>query len=180
MAARHERQRLEQILDVTETRFVLKNELELLKPVIGYIQEKINRLLRFDDNELLRIGLAIEEAMTNAICHGNLEVDSRLKEAQDGSFHELVNQRQRQLPFSERRLYVTGRVSSDEFVCVVRDEGAGFDVESVPDPLAEENLDRTSGRGLLLIRQFMDGVRHNDDGNEITMVKQPGPALRER
>ena len=55
---------------------------------------------------------------------------------------------------------------------VIRDEGPGFDLNRVPDPTDMSNLERISGRGLLLINTFMDEVRHNKAGNEITMVKR--------
>jgi len=58
-------------------------------------------------------------------------------------------------------------------VCyTISDQGPGFDPSSLPDPLDPENLLRTHGRGLMLIRSFMDEVRHNDTGNEITMIKR--------
>ena len=53
---------------------------------------------------------------------------------------------------------------------VITDEGPGFDPSSLPDPTDLENLEKASGRGLLLIRTFMDEVQHNDRGNELTMV----------
>jgi anti-sigma regulatory factor (Ser/Thr protein kinase) len=55
---------------------------------------------------------------------------------------------------------------------VIADEGPGFDVTAVPDPTDPENLLKPSGRGLLLIRSFMDEVYHNARGNSITMVKR--------
>lgn len=172
VAARDDRQRLEEVLDFTETRFVLGNEPELVLPIIGYLQEKIGRLLAVDENDLLRIGLAIEEALTNAIYHGNLEVGSELRELDGGEFHEVASQRRQQTPFHSRKIHIVARVSSEEFECVIRDEGSGFTVSAVADPLATENIEKASGRGLLMIRQFMDEVRHNEMANEITMVKR--------
>jgi anti-sigma regulatory factor (Ser/Thr protein kinase) len=54
---------------------------------------------------------------------------------------------------------------------VIRDDGAGFDPECVPNP-CETQLDKVSGRGLLLMRTFMDSVQHNSQGNEVTLLKQ--------
>ena len=54
----------------------------------------------------------------------------------------------------------------------VRDQGAGFDSSRAEDPRDTKNLEKTSGRGLLLIRAFMDEVQHNASGNEITLVKR--------
>jgi len=63
-------------------------------------------------------------------------------------------------------------LTKDEATFIIRDEGAGFDPNDLPDPTAPENLIRASGRGILLIRTFMDDVCFNDKGNEITMVKR--------
>ena len=57
---------------------------------------------------------------------------------------------------------------------VVRDEGPGFDTSRLPDPTAPENVAQVNGRGLFLIRTFMDDVRFNERGNEITMTKRRG------
>ena len=75
------------------------------------------------------------------------------------------------MPYANRRVCITGEVSRCEFVCSIRDEGLGFDVDSVPDPLDPKNLCKPSGRGLLLIRRFMDQMIYNDKGNELRMVK---------
>ncbi len=61
---------------------------------------------------------------------------------------------------------------------VIRDEGPGFDHRKVSDPTQAENLDRVSGRGLLLIHSFMDEVSYNDRGNEITLVKYTSAGRR--
>jgi anti-sigma regulatory factor (Ser/Thr protein kinase) len=59
-----------------------------------------------------------------------------------------------------------------EAVFAIRDEGQGFDPASLPDPTDPANLERISGRGLLLIQTFMDKVEHNESGNQITMTKR--------
>ena len=85
-------------------------------------------------------------------------------------FSELVERRRRQSPYQERRVHVVARETRSDATYLVRDEGSGFDPSTLPDPTALANLDRPSGRGLLLIRTFMDEVRHNEKGNEIEMV----------
>ncbi len=59
---------------------------------------------------------------------------------------------------------------------IIRDEGKGFDPNSLPDPTDPVNLDKVSGRGLLLMRTFVDGVRFNECGNEVTLIKRRRPA----
>src|SRR5262249_19808846 len=75
-------------------------------------------------------------------------------------------------PYRSRRVHVTARESPAEAVYVIRDEGPGFDPSKLPDPTDPANLERVTGRGLLLIRTFMDEVHHNPKGNEITMVNR--------
>ena len=113
------------------------------------VQEQIERLLESratGEHDLFGIKLALEEALVNAIKHGN-----------------------RGDPTKEARLRFH---ANPEFVLLeVEDDGAGFDPSLVPDPLAPENLERPSGRGLFLIRQYMTWMEHNERGNCITMCK---------
>ena len=104
----------------------------------------------FDEDDLTKIGMAVRESMVNAVVHGN---------------RYNANKKVR---FS---------VHKDTVSLTVRiiDEGEGFDVESVPDPLAPENLFRNSGRGIFLIRSFMDDFqirRLEPNGMEVTLVKR--------
>ena len=103
----------------------------------------------FDEDDLLKIGMAIREAMVNAVIHGN-----------------RYN--------SNKRVHFALHRNGERFTVQIGDEGEGFDLEDVPDPLAAENLMRTSGRGLFLIRSFMDEVkirRREPAGTEVTLVK---------
>jgi serine/threonine-protein kinase RsbW len=110
---------------------------------------RIAQELGFDDDDLDKIGMAVRESMVNAVVHGN-RYNARKK-----------------VHFQVLR-------AADRLTIVIRDEGEGFDLNSLPDPLAEENLLRQSGRGLLLIRAFMDELEVNrgrPQGTELRMVK---------
>jgi serine/threonine-protein kinase RsbW len=93
------------------------------------------------------IKLALEEALNNAIKHGN-GCDPR--KSVEVSFD------------------VTGRRT----IITITDQGRGFDPASVPDPTADENLEKPCGRGIMLMRAYMDEVRYNKVGNQVTMVKR--------
>jgi serine/threonine-protein kinase RsbW len=102
-----------------------------------------------DEDDLMKVGMAIRESVVNAVVHGN-RYNSNKK--------------------------VRFSVSSDgqRFMVQVGDEGEGFDFNSIPDPLAPENLMRTSGRGIFLIKSFMDDFqmrRLESGGTEVTLVK---------
>jgi CheY-like chemotaxis protein/anti-sigma regulatory factor (Ser/Thr protein kinase) len=159
--------------------FVLENESTLIGPTIEHLKEN---LPRWSDRDRLQIGMAMDEALTNAMHHGNLEVDSGLRESADEKqYYELVRARKNASPYCHRRVRVEAEFS-DEHICVqITDDGPGFNPKAIPDPTEDENLHKVSGRGLFLIRSFMDTVAHNLTGNQITMTKvrrdaEPSPA----
>jgi len=100
----------------------------------------------FSDDELFGIHLAMEEAFLNAVKHGNKEDASK-------------------------RVQVKCVIGPEEFDISIADEGEGFDPQGVPDPRSEENLYRSSGRGVLLMRAYMDSVEYNKQGNCVRMKK---------
>jgi CheY-like chemotaxis protein len=159
-------------LTLTRSRFVLGVDLGLLSPLIGRLQGNLRRLKLFDETEQTRIGMALREALANAIEHGNLEANSQLREDDEAVYHRLLAERRQQSPYRDRRVFVMAEETRDSVTYSIRDEGPGFNPANLPDPTDPANLERVSGRGLLLIHAFMDEVRHNPTGNEITMVKR--------
>jgi len=151
--------------------FVLENDSALIAPLISRVQEDCGHMNLYDDSEGTRVGVALEEALANALYHGNLEVDSELREQDDQTYWALAEQRAQQPPYCHRRVYVTAELSREKAVFVIRDDGAGFDPSTLPDPTDPANLEKASGRGILLMRTFMDEVTYNDKGNEVTLVK---------
>lgn len=175
-SAVRERQRLLARVHLAETCFVLENDPTLLTALAALLQESLAGLGLVDGTDQIRVGVALEEALLNAMYHGNLEVSSELREQDEEVFKRVALERSTRPPYRDRRVHVSARVSSTEAVYVIRDEGPGFDPATLPDPTDPANLERISGRGLLLIRTFMDEVRHTPPGNEITLVKRRKPA----
>ncbi len=156
------------------SRFVLDNDSRLVGPLVAQLRDDLLAVGVCDRHSVTRVGIALEEALLNAIYHGNLEVSSKLKENGDGPFHALARERRDQAPYSARRVRVVARVTPAKATFVITDEGPGFDVASLPDPTDPEFLERPSGRGLLLMRSFMDDVRYNATGNCCTLTKLKG------
>jgi CheY-like chemotaxis protein len=170
------RQRVVGCLTESGFAFDLENDPALVPPLIGYLEDHLDRLGCLGRNELMRVGVALHEAILNAIHHGNLGVSSALRQDGEEAFHALVEARRREAPYRDRRVHVTARFSPEEAAYVIADEGPGFDPSGLPDPTDPANLGRVGGRGLLLIRTFMDRVEHNAAGNRVTLVKRCRPA----
>ena len=174
MAISRQRQikrRLLGTLASTESRFTLANDPALFSPLIDYLLEQMVTMKLFNGQQLTRIGVALHEALTNAIHHGNLELDSELRRVDKVLYEKLAEERRDTAPYANRRINVTASLSHCAINIAVADEGPGFDPTHALDPNTEIKMDRSGGRGLLLIRSFMDRVAHNSRGNEITMVK---------
>lgn len=106
----------------------------------------------FDEDEIHRIGMSVRECMVNAVVHGN-----------------RYNAR--------KKVHLSITRTTERLSIVIGDEGEGFDMSALPDPLANENLLRHSGRGLLLIQAFMDEFQiraREPKGTEVKMVKYLG------
>jgi serine/threonine-protein kinase RsbW len=113
------------------------------------VQDQIEQLLHSraaHDHDVFSIRLALEEALVNAIKHGN-QMDRA------------------------KKVHISYRLHGDRFEVHIADEGPGFDPADVPDPTAFENLERPCGRGLMLMRHYMTEVAYNDRGNAVSMCK---------
>ncbi|MFZ0964886.1 MAG: ATP-binding protein [Terriglobia bacterium] len=114
------------------------------------ITRRVTVTAGFDEDEQHRIEMAVHESMINAIWHGNKNDSSK-------------------------SVWLQFKILSDRLEIRIRDQGTGFDPKHIPDPLQSENLLNVSGRGIFLIRSFMDEFRVeqvNGAGTEVTMVKR--------
>jgi CheY-like chemotaxis protein/anti-sigma regulatory factor (Ser/Thr protein kinase) len=170
-------ERLHGILTVTETTYAVENDITLIPPLVRQLGLSYRKMLQADETDQFRLTVALHEALSNAIYHGNLEVGTELRRAslEDDAFYRVAEERRKQPPWCDRRVLLTARISRDEAAFVVRDEGPGFNPATLPDPRDRSNLEKVGGRGVLLIRMFMDEVRHNRAGNEITLIKRRAP-----
>jgi anti-sigma regulatory factor (Ser/Thr protein kinase) len=159
-----------------ESHYVLGYELEGLTALVSHLQSNLERLGLCDATEVFQVSTALGEAFANAIDHGNLDLDSSMREEGIDVYEKMRQERAQVQPYRDRRVQVIESVGRNRVTYVVRDEGRGFDVSTVPDPTDAQNLLKASGRGLMLIRTFMDDVKFNGTGNEITMVKRRSAA----
>ncbi len=158
-------------LTYSDSHFVLGNDNVGVSSLIGSLLDTAVTMKLLNGQEQTQVGISLQEALSNAIHHGNLELDSELRQVDEANYYELANLRRSQSPYADRKVYVQALLSRSELKFVITDEGPGFNTKKVLDPTAEVNLERIGGRGLLLISSFMDDVYYNDAGNQITMIK---------
>jgi CheY-like chemotaxis protein len=162
------------ISEMTQGRsvYVIQNDSNLITSLVSHLQKDIRQMGICDESEQIRFGVALEEALVNAMIHGNLEVHSSVKEQSHADFEALVSERRNKSPYKDRKIEVEIELSPQEAVVTVGDQGPGFDPTTLPDPTDPENLEKISGRGLLLMRSFMDVVEFNAVGNQVKMTKR--------
>lgn len=155
-----------------ESTFELQCDARLIRPLVKHLQGSLAQLGWCDESSCMQLGVALSEALQNAFEHGNLEVSSEARRQGMAPYQALLEERCRKEPYCRRRIRVVARFDRREASFVIADEGPGFDPSDLPDPRSEQNLERLSGRGVLLMRTFMDEVTFNERGNVVTMVKR--------
>ncbi len=168
-------ERLMDCVSRTQWSFVIDNDPSMIAAVVDHMQQYIARVGPCDETGRIRVAIALEEALVNAVYHGNLEISSELRDSDMNAYYALAEQRRQEEPYRSRVVHIEASIARHEATFVVRDSGPGFDPSTLPDPTDPANLEKLSGRGLLLIQTFMDEVRHNASGNEITMIKRCDP-----
>jgi CheY-like chemotaxis protein/anti-sigma regulatory factor (Ser/Thr protein kinase) len=167
--------RLAECLIGGHSKFELPTDASLIYPLVDHCQQLVARMKFCDETGRVRVGIALEEALVNAVYHGNLELTSQqVRESRERATQGAANvlaERLSQDRYNRRRIFVELSFSQPEARFTIRDEGPGFDPTSVPDPTDPGNLEKECGRGLLLMRSFMDEVQFNAPGNQVTMVK---------
>lgn len=163
----------ERLLEYTG-RFSLENDLSLIRALVDHVQTVMADQGFGDTVERVRTGEAFEQALLNAMYHGNLEIDEHelaqvRSELDDQRLDQLVSQRCREPRIGQRRVLVVVRLTPVEVRFVIRDEGRGFDPSFAKSYATSDRFERGSSRGLTLIESLMDEVKFNECGNEMTM-----------
>jgi serine/threonine-protein kinase RsbW len=121
-------------------------ERPVVEEILGQLQ-----LHRWCERDVFGVHLALEEALTNAIKHGN-QFDA------------------------QKRIEIACRIAPDSLHLEIADEGRGFDPNRIPDPTESRHLETPCGRGIMLMRSFMSRVEFNEVGNRVILEKQRDPS----
>ena len=121
---------------------ILAEGVKVVEAVIDAVQP-----FGYSDTAMFAVRLALDEALANAIRHGNQSDESKT-------------------------VTIDFTVDEEQIVISITDQGPGFHPDQIPDPTLDENLERPCGRGVMLMRAYMTDVYFNDCGNCVTMVKR--------
>ena len=157
--------------------FELDNDPALVDPLVDLVQQMVAGMRLTDATGRFRIGAALKEALLNAVYRGNLEISFQQMQAArvslvEGKGEDLVQQRRHVAPYNTRKVFVDIVMDIHEAHFVIRDQGPGFNPASLPPAGQPGSLDPEAGRGLVLMRAFMDEISFNHRGNEVTMIKR--------
>ena len=152
----------------TEFEFELVNDIQLIEPLVDLVQQLASSQELFDSTSRVRVGVALEHALSNAMIRGNLEMS---RDEFPIVTSENSRERNEQEPYSDRSVNVQILVTAEKCEVRIKDRGPGFDVSIVPKSGDPEAFKDGVGRGLVLMTTFMDQVEFSDSGRELMMCK---------
>jgi CheY-like chemotaxis protein/anti-sigma regulatory factor (Ser/Thr protein kinase) len=157
--------------------FKVTNDLAMIRPFVGLVQRMATAMQILDSDACTRLGIAIDEAISNAMCHGNLELSEDDMAQVRSHLHdkcpiEAIEHRRQEEPYCNRFVHLGCRLTHEGVKVSVRDDGKGFSLSAV---------DQEEGRrGITLIQNLVDKASFNETGNEITLIKLAVPAARKQ
>jgi CheY-like chemotaxis protein len=156
--------------------YELPTSLDWINPLTAQLVALLEAAKVCDDESRPRVMLGLVEILTNAVEHGNLDIAGpekvALKAKGERVWQQAVQERMTQAPYRDRKVTVTASIDDDRAVFTVQDQGQGFDFSDLPDPTDPENLFKSSGRGIMLARAFLDDLVYSGNGNTVTLVKR--------
>jgi anti-sigma regulatory factor (Ser/Thr protein kinase) len=161
-----------------QTYLQIPSQPEWIAPTVEYLKEKAILCGACHQARVKKLMLALHEALTNSVIHGNLELSSALKEQSETAFAEALAQRAADPHYGNRPVDVQVAYDGDRCQWIFTDQGKGFDVERVIARACstdEQGRILASGRGILLMRAFVDEVRYEMGGRRaiLTLLARP-------
>jgi CheY-like chemotaxis protein len=153
---------------VSHYEFELGNDPRLIPLVVNFCEKMLESFAQLNRIDSLRIAVAVDQALQNAMYRGNLELDSEYKipsfHSDDASTARYVQERFGESPYKDRKIDCVIEIKPSGFAMRISDDGPGFDSSGIDD------WNDTSLRGTKLMKAFMDKVRYNDKGNVVKLA----------
>ena len=157
--------------------FDLPNDGALISPLVNLIMQVVAGLETLGGTDLVRFGVAIEQAVLNAMYRGNLELTKREAPSaraviDNPDSYPKYQSRIEKSPYKDRKVHVEALATKKGVKVVIRDEGKGFDTRIAPRGADSASMGSGMVRGLVLMSSFVDKVVFNEKGNEVTLIKK--------
>lgn len=154
-----------------QIQFSIASDTNSLHCALYFLEKSFKWLWQIADMNSPQVRACLYEALSNAVLHGNLALPTTVKK--DSREYKKVLEERESLPeYTNRRINIRCEFKANQFSCEIEDDGQGFDIGKLPD-IEDTAALLVEGRGLQIIRYYMDEVHWNETGNRITMVKHP-------
>ncbi len=171
-ATRKDQEKALDFLEGGEIRFVIPSNIDLIDGVSSYISERAADIGIVPHKQRFYTQLAIDEALSNAILHGNLNIKGKDSQSEKVIYRDdAYKERLAHPELAAKKVFIEARLNSQMLEVSIEDQGDGFDHKAIPNPTDSENVFRYHGRGIFVMRNIMDEVIFNDLGNRITLKK---------
>ncbi len=155
--------------------YKIPNDINLISDLASTISRDLIINQQCDDDEIISIDLALVEMITNAIEHGNLEINdlekAELIYSKGNKYASELENRSKQEPYCSRTVTVEAFYDREKVKYVIIDQGKGFDYETIKNNIEKRDLLRISGRGIIMTYATMDEVVYEPPGNKVTLIK---------
>jgi anti-sigma regulatory factor (Ser/Thr protein kinase) len=164
--------RLPEAVQGEQTYLRLPSQPHWIQPAVDYLKQRALLCGACQESRAGKLLVALHEALTNAVVHGNLEVSSALKEQDSDAFARALAQRSADVTYANRTVDVFVDYDGQRCQWAITDQGPGFDVEAVVRRAASDDPEMllASGRGILLMRSFMDDLRYEAGGRRVILT----------
>ena len=145
---------------------------DLIEPTVEYLRHKAILCGVCQAGQSAKLGMALHEALSNSVVHGNLEISSELREGEEGAFARMLATRAADPQFIARIVEIAVDYDGSRCQWTLTDQGKGFDVERITggEPPDEMDLLKPSGRGILMMRALLDEVRYEAGGRRVVLT----------
>jgi anti-sigma regulatory factor (Ser/Thr protein kinase) len=169
-------------VEFEQTRLRMPSRTDWIDPMVEYLKQKAILCGACQDTRAGKLLLALHEALSNSVVHGNLELGSELKEQGDDAFAAALAKRSADPLLTARVVEIVTTFDGDCYTWTVTDQGKGFPVEQVMGRKAPADSEAAlaSGRGLLIMQAFLDEVRYEMGGRRVIMSMRKKSGLEKR
>ncbi len=163
-------------LEARHFEFALDNDSRLIPPLVDTLQQMATVMGLVDDSGRVQLGMALEEALLQALYRGNLEISAgdaeELRHSLVSTGRDALAERCRTAPYDARKLFVSATITRDEGRFVIRHQGPSTALPAIVDTADPHEMHREQGRGWVLVNLFMDEVSRDEQSGELRLIKR--------